>query len=315
MSRSRLRALALLACSALCGAPLLGCGGSDDGDSEATKAIKETFGTSATAVKRGNVDVRLQLDPEGLLALGGPLALTFKGPFAAPAAGGDQPRFHLAFVGTLAGEMYRGAVISTGDKGFVKFQGTEYAVDDNMFNQFKAAFESAQRKNTGGDKGPSLSKLGIKPSKWMKDAKNEGEEEVGGAPTIHISSGIDVAAMLTDFNSFLGKAGSLGLGNIGQQVPSEIPAEARRQLEQAIKDVRFDLWTGKDDKIMRKFELTLAFEVPEDQREQASGLESGDLKLSLALNELNKPQTVEAPANARPIQELLGQLGGLGALF
>ena len=42
-----------------------------------------------------------------------------------------------------------------------------------------------------------------------------------------------------------------------------------------------------------------------------SGPKSVQVAFSLTLTDLNKPQTITAPANPKPLSELLGQLGGL----
>ena len=39
---------------------------------------------------------------------------------------------------------------STGEKGYLSFQGTDYAVADQVFKQFKAGFEQAQKQATDG---------------------------------------------------------------------------------------------------------------------------------------------------------------------
>jgi hypothetical protein len=43
-------------------------------------------------------------------------------------------------------------------------------------------------------------------------------------------------------------------------------------------------------------------------------VDSIDFGLSVGFSDVNEEQTIEAPADAKPIDELLGSLGGLGAL-
>lgn len=64
-----------------------------------------------------------------------------------------------------------------------------------------------------------------------------------------------------------------------------------------------DVWTGSDDKTLRKLQIDLGVE-PESGR-------SGTASFSLELTGLNEPQTIEAPTNTRPIDELLAGLAPL----
>ena len=63
----------------------------------------------------------------------------------------------------------------------------------------------------------------------------------------------------------------------------------------------------------------MTFVVPASLKAQAQGVEGGDLKLTLAVSDVNKKQDINPPANPRPWSELQKQfgsstLGGLGGL-
>src|SRR5690606_12889540 len=72
------------------------------------------------------------------------------------------------------------------------------------------------------------------------------------------------------------------------------------------------VWTGNDDKTLRKLQLNFTLEVPEDQRDDASGLESAKVDFVVEITELDQQQTIEAPANPRPLNELLSAFGAAG---
>jgi hypothetical protein len=93
-------------------------------------------------------------------------------------------------------------------------------------------------------------------------------------------------------------------------VPSSLPSSVRTQIEQAVKSATIDVWSGQSDHTLRKLTLALSVVPPR------GATRSVDVNLSIELSDLNQPQTIQAPANSRPLNELLGQLQGLlgGAL-
>lgn len=310
---SRLRVFLLFPVIALLSGLLAACGGGDGGgDKDPNRILEQTF-KGKKDVKSAAIDLSFRLEGKGSPQLDKPVTLKLTGPFESQ---GEQklPKFDLEVQASASGQSFNAGAVSTGRAGFVKFQGTNYALDENTFGMFRTAFENAQKTGSkDSDDSPGLATLGIDPTKWLKDLKHEGEENVGGADTDHLSAEIDVSALLTDLNSLFGKAKDLGLG-AGQNVPTEIPADARRQIEQAVKEAKFDVWSGTDDRILRKLQLKLAFDVPKEARGDTGGLESGTIDLSFELGNLNGKQKIEAPKDTKPISELLNQLGGLGGL-
>ena len=103
---------------------------------------------------------------------------------------------------------------STGDKGFVSFNGTEYVVSDQIFQQFQAGYEQAGQ--AGARQNQSLATLGIDPRKWLTNAKNAGEAKVGDTDTIKITGDVDVPKLLDDVNTALAKLRSLGGARRGE---------------------------------------------------------------------------------------------------
>jgi hypothetical protein len=124
---------------------------------------------------------------------------------------------------------------------------------------------------------------------------------------------VDVDKMLADFDRLLKQAGKLNLNQQQlNQLPQGIPQSARDQIEKSIEKADLDIYTGKDDKVLRKLEANIQFNVPEDLRTQASGLKSGEVELSLEIADINEPQSIEAPKSAKPLSDLQRQLGASG---
>jgi hypothetical protein len=286
----------------LCAAALAACGGADQGDSAAKKAISQTFGPGATSIQRGKVDARLQLEPKGLLAIGGPIVLKVTGPFSL--ARGALPRFDLAFAATLAGEQYGGAIISTGKNGFLKLDSRTYSIDDAFVSKLRGGAHKASKSGL-------KESLGIDPSTWISNPQTKGNEQVGGVETERIGGDVNVSKLLADVATLLDKVGgtSSKKGSGGLLTP-----ELRKQISAAVKSATVDVWTGAADKILRQIAVVIQFEFPSDVKPPIAGLEAGKINIRVRLDDVNGAAVkVAEPKNTRPLSELTG--GGLQAFL
>ena len=290
--------LALLAALAL-GA----CGGDDASSQNVNTLLEETFSGNKD-IKSGTLDLEVGLDTQGQ-GQQGPVSLALKGPFVSGGEG-KLPQFKMAAKVTGAGQNLEAGATSTGDKGFVDFQGQPYVLSDQVFAEFKKGFEQAQAQQ-GQQKDQSLASLGIDPRKWLTNAKNEGESKVGDEDTVKITGGVDVGKLLEDVNNALGRAAQLG-GGQGGQIPERLTDAQKRDVQEAVKNVAVEIHTGKDDKILRRMVIAMDLTAPQNQQ----GVQNAKVKLDLSLTDLNEDQKIEAPANAKPFDELAQQLGGLG---
>jgi hypothetical protein len=303
---TRLRPAVPLSLLLLVALVVAGCGGSDGEASSSTdvdELLTQTF-TGDKKVDSGNLDVSMKLEAQGGESqLDGPVSFSLSGPFQAQ-DGGKLPEFKLEAAFEGAGQSIEAGATSTGEKGYLSFQGTDYVVEDPVFRQFKAGFEQAQKQ--GSDQNQSFASLGMDPRKWLTSPKNEGDAKVGDEDTIKITGGVDVARLLDDVNDALGKASSLGLQGAGQ-VPEKLTEEQKRQVIAAVKDPRVEIYTGKEDTILRRLRIDLGVD------DQASG-SSGTVAFDISITDLNEDQDIAEPADAKPFSDLLEQFGGLGAL-
>ena len=187
----------------------------------------------------------------------------------------------------------------------MNFHGTDYAVSDQVFQQFKAGYEQAQKQSADKGNQQSLATLGIDPRRWLTDPKNEGEAKVGDTDTIKITGGVDVGKLLDDVNTALDKARGLGVQG-SDQLPEKLTDQQKQQAADAIKDLKVEIYTGKEDTILRRMVVDI------DRRGARATAARGTLTLDLQLLDLNEDQDIEAPSGAKPFDQLLGQLGGLG---
>jgi hypothetical protein len=290
-----------------------GGGGDDSGgggsaassDTDVNTLLTKTF-TGKKDISSGKIDLAVKVDISGgSSGVSGPFEVSLSGPFQTQGKS-KLPKLDLDLQAKGQGQDIKAGLESTGDKGFVAFNGQEYAVPDNVFQQFKQGFEQAAAKGTNQSSNQSLTSLGIDPRKWLKDPKNAGEEKVGDTDVIKITGGVDVAKLLDDVNTALGKAGSLGLSN--QQVPTRLTEEQKQQVEKALKDVSVEIYTGKDDTILRRMVVDLNAEDPSGSDGKIT------LHFDLQLLDLNEDQEFKEPSSTKPLNDLLQQFGGLGGL-
>jgi hypothetical protein len=276
------------------------CGSSSSGDS-AQSLLRQTF-SGGKSVKSGRLNVALNANLQGVQGVSGPVAIRLSGPFQS--SGPDAlPRFDFTLGLTTAGQAFTASGISTGEAGFVRFQGQPYALSPQLFEQFKKGYLQSQ-KQAGKKKGSStFASLGIDPSRWLRSPRKAGEQDVGGTKTIRITSAVDIPRFLTDLDSLLSRAGSLGQG---AQVPQRLTPAQRQAVEKAVRDATVDVYTGADDKMLRRLDLRVRL-----NKTAKSG--GGTVRFTLEIDDLNADQKISAPAGARPLAELLAQLRGSGA--
>jgi hypothetical protein len=306
----RSRTLLLILAAALV-ALVAGCGGGGpDGDTDVNELLQQTF-SGDKKVDSGRLDLTLRIDVQGGAdaQLEGPISLKLAGPFQTRGEG-KLPLFDVDASFEGAGQSLQAGLASTGDKGFVNFQGTEYVVSDQVFQQFRTSFEQAQQEAGDQQNQQSLATLGIDPRRWLTNAQNAGEAKVGETDTIKITGGVDVAKLLDDVNTALEKARGLGVQG-SESLPEKLTDEQKQQAADAIENLTVEIYTGQEDTTLRRMLVKMDVQAPADSA-GAGGAQSGALSLDFSLLELNEEQEITAPEGAKPFDELLGQLGGLG---
>jgi hypothetical protein len=285
-----------------------GTGGNDESPQ---KVINETFnGNKKVDSGKLNLALSAKLKGSGATAQSPnePVTIKVRGPFQS--RGETQlPELDLQLSAAGSGQDFSAGAISTGDQGFISYQGKDYSVPDNVFAQYKRNFAQQQKKDRSSD-NLDIGALGIDPEKWLDNPKNEGDEDIEGVKTTHVSAGVNLPALLDDVNDLLKRTDQLGLTKTQrQQLPAQLSSSTKKQIQDAVKEAKVDVFTGKDDKTLRRLELSVSFDVPEQLKTQAQGVEGGDVGLTLELADLNQKQDISAPASARPWSELQQQLG------
>jgi hypothetical protein len=276
------RALTLLACVLACAVALPACGGDDGGESDGPRRLlAQTFETTATKVKSGRLNVDAKLEPEGILALGGPITAKITGPFTAGSRG--LPRFDLDVRGRLARENLPARAISDGRRVHVELDRDFYVLPDRFFDKLRSG---------GGAAG--IIALGIDPRKWITDVEEKGDERLGGVETVRLTGGIDVPRLLADAQKI-----------IGSLIKLEGSAQQRKEIADAVKSADVQVWSGKEDKILRQILVRAAFEFPPNAKTPIPGLDKGKIELRASIDDVNDvSEKIRAPSRSKPFSQL-----------
>jgi hypothetical protein len=299
----QLRALVLL----LLALVAVGCGGDGDTADSSTdvdQLLQDTF-SGSKPIESGKLSLALGLESDGGQ---GPVTAKISGPFQSEGEG-RLPQVDLQGSFEGGGESLSGGITATKDAGYVSFGGNTYEVTGPVFEQFKAGYEQSA-KEASGDKGQSLASLGIDPRRWLTNARNEGEAKVGDTDTIKITGDVDVPKLLDDVNGALEKIRALGVQG-SDQIPDRLSEAEKQQTADAIENLSVEIYTGADDRILRRMVIALGLKLPEGST-ATGGAQSADVDLDFQLLDVNEDQQIEAPSNAKPFEELLQQLDGLG---
>ncbi len=287
-------ALALGSCAVL----LASCGG-DEGE-DVQGLLDEAF---TSKIHSADMSLEAEIRLEGSPSLEQPVRIEASGPFSSNE--GKLPSVDLELkIGTAGGgQTITTGVLLTGDRAFVKFQDVYY---EQPAEEVARANRSLRKRK--GDE-TTLAQLGLEPRNWLGQATDEGEADVAGVSTSHLSGSLDVDSMLEDFNSFVRRSGRAVGGATGQAPPKPLTDEQIATITESVKDPSFEVYVGEDDGIIRRVAGRLSFEIPKTSRAGLGGMDGGTIEFSLEFADVNGDQEIEAPANARPLSALTDSLG------
>jgi hypothetical protein len=258
----------------------------------------------STSMRSADLEIEAELELKGSSSFGRPVRLEASGPYIP--ADGELPSADIEVqIGSEGnGQTVSTGLLTTGDRAFLKFQ-------DVYYEQPAAEVRRANRllRESRGRES-SLSELGFNPRNWISGASNEGEAEVAGVATQHLSGSLDVRSLMRDLNSFLRRSASAVDSAAGGDTPSPLTATQISTISDAVEDPSFDVYVGKKDSIIRRVSGRIDFEVPKTSRAGLGGIDAGAIRFSVEFANVNGDQDVEAPANARPLSALTRSLGG-----
>jgi Txe/YoeB family toxin of Txe-Axe toxin-antitoxin module len=298
----RRRAAVLLAFLATALSLVLSACGGGGGEEDAEALLDRAFRQS---VPSADVEIDAELKVDGLQGFDEPITIRASGPYIDSKATLPKLDMDLEIGGQGAGAVQSG-LLSTGRRVFLKFGGTYFEQPADQ-----VARTNRRLARDRGKGGGSLSDLGLNARDWIVDASVEGEEEIGGAATEHVSGKLDVEALVRDLNDLLEQSGD---ALAGDQAPEPLKAEDIERLSRTVDDPTFDVYVGKEDDVVRRISLRLDLEVPEDDQADVGGVTGASISFSAELSDVGGDQQVRAPRTSQPISVLTSRLGGLSGL-
>ena len=300
-----------------------GCGGDEESNEDPADVLEATFNNDET-IESGVIDLTFDLSAEG--DQGGSLTANVEGPFISDP---DNPSgigqldldVTVSGDGTAAealGDIEAGLTV-TEDNLYVGYDGTDYELGTEAFEQLMAQQEEAAGAAESEDaalnfregceqaieaQGGDPAACDFDVTGWFSDLSNDGTEDVGGSDATHISGTLDVEQMLTD----LFQLGASVPGATGGVDPSLIEPQLG-QISEAVSGATFDVYSATEDNTLRGLDFGLELDAAAIGG-AAAGVESAGITFSVEVSDVGEEQTIEAPADPKPIDDLVGDLGG-----
>ncbi len=280
-----------------------GCGEGEGGSSEDASALLEKAFT--TQVDSGDLELDFKAELDGVPQLSGPLTLSLSGPFKSDGPK-DVPVLDWDILAEGAGQSFDVGLTVTDDNAFVEYQGQSYAAGAELFNQFKQQYAAQQP-----DEQPTLESYGLDPASWLEDPTVENGEQIGGDATQVVTGSVDVETAVRDLYSVTkSDAFRQQLENQGQTAP-EIPEPSDEDIQKivdAVDELTLEVNVDEND-IARRLSIAGDFTVPEGTGD--GQVKGGSVSSEFILEEVGIDPQIEAPANAKPLSDLIQQLAPL----
>lgn len=283
---------------------LASCGGGKDKEN-VQNLLDRAFSSS---IKSADLEVDASIQLKGSPGLDKPVRITASGPFRTNKGKLPSADIDLKIGTDGGGQTVTTGFLSTGDRAFVKFQDIYY---EEPASQVASANRALAKNN--GRRG-SLRALGLDPRSWLAEAKAEGDEEIAGVQTRHVSGKLDVEAVMRNLNQFVRKSGSALGGATGQTPPKPLSEADIRKVGEVVHDPTFHVYVGKQDDIIRRVAGKIEFDVPKASQKSLGGIQSGSIEFEIEFSKVNGNQQIELPANPRPLSDLTTSLGGAATL-
>ena len=286
--------------SALLVAVLVGCGGDDSssGDKAATdkggaansaevkKLIRQTFGPNAKA-KSGNISAIIDMTVKGHPRYKEPIQVSLVGPFTNE---GGQPETKLDVSLGLRGGILGGDMYLKDSKAYIGLGSTAYEVPASIAGPLRSPLSKA-----GNALDAILGVFNINPDRWAKNPRIVGNERVAGIDTIHGTAQINTKNLFLDLATLAKRLTSLRITDI-TGLPRQVDARARAALGRSVKTATGDVYTGADDKVLRRAKLNLLLE-PSAKDRKILKFTSIKVAANLDITDIGAPQKVNVPAN------------------
>ena len=269
------RALCLLAVLALAA-----CSGGG-GEESATDILGETA-DNLGEIRSGDLTLELLFST----SQGQQQGFTLEGPFSL--AGERLPVAELAYTQVAGDQQAQLTFLSTGEEAFVEVNDVAYELPGTVEGEIEQATAELETDGLGER---------IELGNWLEDPERSEGGNVGGAETDKIVADLNVVNVV---NGLLEIAAAFN----GSEAPPAIQGQSAEQVRNSVESARIEVYTGKDDRLLRRLLLSLSFspDAPADVK-RVLGV---DVRFEFAVADPNKDVEVTAPENVRPYSDLVG---------
>jgi hypothetical protein len=279
----------LLAC-ALAALPLQGCGDEDERRDVNAQARLESAFSRPISSSVTEIDFRLSVD--GVRQLSEPVSFSAEGPYVS--GNGERiPSVDWDFDADLAGYGLDGEVVSTGENVFLSLFGDNYQVGEEAVGAANAQIQAATAA-AGGVPEP-LADVGIQPLDWFGKATYEGDDDVAGVDTAHVTAPLRGGQVTEDLSALSSRVG-IAEGAV-------------------FRDGTIEAWIGIDDELIRELTVVGDFTVAPARREALRGATGGNLGLDIVQADVGEQQKITIPEGGgfRPIGRLIESINDLAS--
>jgi hypothetical protein len=258
---------------------LAGCGGG--GEDSATDVLSETA-DNLGGIRSGDLSLELLFSGKE----GQQQGFRLVGPFSLEDE--QLPVAELGYTQIAGSEQAETTFISTGEAAFVEVDGTAYRLPAALVAEIREAAGDLETEGLGEK---------IELGNWIENPKRAEGGNVGGADTDRITAALNVVNVV---NGLLEIAAAFS----GSEAPPRVQGDAAEQMRNAVDTARIDVYTGKEDRLLRRLNVSIEFApgVPDDVK-SVLGVA---VDFELAISDPNKDVSVSAPENARPYTDLFG---------
>jgi hypothetical protein len=203
---------------------------------------------------------------------------------------GALPVAKIAYTQIAGANKSTATFISTGTKAYAEVNGKAYELPSSATHALRQAAGGSGGSSTFGE---------LRIDNWVKDSSVTDGGQVGGARTDRVSGDLDVVAAANGLLDLVRQ--------LGRAAPA-IEGDQAKQLENAVKASSFELWSGRDDHLLRRLLLhaDLGLDVPESLRRALGDVVGAKIDFELAVSNPNKPVSVAPPTNPLPSSQLPG---------
>jgi hypothetical protein len=247
------------------------------GELNADQALAAAFSGSG-ALDSAKIDAGLAFKQVGGEGQG--FDLEVKGAFQARGKN-QMPLFDVRIKADAGGEGVSAGAVSVGDRAFLIQGDTAYRVPEALWTQMQDAREQIASYAQPGETNEGV--LGLDPRSWLTDVKDEGETQVDGVTTKHVSASVDAPKLVRDLAPLARQGGA----------PLNLPSDFDQQIGKVVKQADVDVYVGQEDRILRR--LQVALDLDFNQVPGAGDAGRARVTFDLELTDVNKPQDIKVP--------------------